>query len=225
LANTFNSFGFRSFGHRDGSAPTMGLERRFISSATTGPIFTGDAVINSSGALGSYIVAGGSTGNGATAVPAVSSPLIGVFAGCEYYNTNVNRVTWSSYWPGSGATGDITAYVITDPEMTYLVQGTSAAVIGTSQIGACFPMTISSAITGTGNTLTGQSVMAIQSSLPTGLSSNGQFILVDLYSNFAPPGVNGTSTGAEGAQMCIVQPANAIRRTIGGVGAAATFST
>ncbi len=216
MANTNAAFGFRPFGHRDGSAPTMGLEKRLVSSAA-GAIFTGDAVILSSGS-GSYVYSGGSTGNGATAVPALTSPIVGIFQGCEYYNTNVGRVTWSSYWPGSGATGDVTAYVITDPEMCYIVQGTTNGVIGSSMIGLCFSMSISSAYTGgTGNTTTGQSGMCLASTNFSGYSSNAQFILVDMYSNFAPPGVNGTSTGAEGMQICVVQPALSVRKTIGAI--------
>ena len=46
---------------------------------------------------------------------------LGVFAGCEYYNPTVNRVTWSPYFPGSvGSSSPVTAYVITDPEMTFI---------------------------------------------------------------------------------------------------------
>jgi hypothetical protein len=41
-------------------------------------------------------------------------------------------------------------------------------------------------------------------------------MIVDLYSNTAPPGVNGTSTGAEGLQIAVLQPLNFVRRTITG---------
>lgn len=204
MANVSAPFGFRQFGHRDGSPPTMGLDRRFISSANTTPVFTGDAVCLSSAAPG-YITTAGSTGG-------ITTTLEGVFLGCEFLNTTVGRVTWSSYWPGSGASGDVISYICSDPEMTYIAQGSTGAVLGSTNIGMLVPISITGS--SLGNTTTGQSVMTVQSSLVTGLSSNGQFMIVDLYSNFAPPGVNGTSSGTEGMQIFVLQPANQKRRTL-----------
>lgn len=204
MANTSAPFGFRQFGQREGTSPTAGTEMRLISSAATTPIFTGDVVIQSSNPAG-YIVQAGST-------TAITTLAYGIFLGCEYFNSNVNRVTWSSYWPGSGATGDVKAYVCSNPEQLYIAQGSTGAVLGTSNIGQGVPMTVTGA--SLGNTTTGQSVMGIQSSLITGLSSNAQFLIVDAYTNAAPPGVNGTSTTAEGLQIMVLQPLNFVRRTI-----------
>lgn len=209
MVNTNNPFGFRQFGQREGSAPTGGMETRRVSSGYTCPIFTGDLVEQSSGTAG-YIISAGSTAGGA--VNAITTTVYGIFLGCEYYNSNVNRVTFSSYWPGSGATGDVTAYVCSNPEQLYIGQGSSGAVLGTSVIGLAVPMSLVNS--SLGNTTTGQSVMTIQSSLVTGLSSNGQFMIVDVYSDVAPPGVNGTSTTAEGFQIAVLQPLNFIRRTV-----------
>ena len=203
--NTNNPFGFRQFGQREGSAPTAGFERKVISSANTTPIFTGDAVIRST--TTPYILTGGST-------TGITTSIEGVFLGCKYYNTNVGRTVWNSYWPGSGAQGDIEAYVCTNPEQQYLAQGSSGGVLGTSNIGMGIPMSISGS--SLGNTLTGQSVMTVTSSLVTGLSSNAQWEIVDVYSNVAPPGVNGTSTGSEGFQIVVVQQLNAFRKTLAG---------
>jgi hypothetical protein len=204
LANTNNPFGFRQFGQREGSAPTAGLEQRLISSANTTPIFTGDVVAQSSAAPG-YILTIGATG-------AITTTAYGIFMGCEYFNANVNRVTFSSYWPGSGATGDIRANVCSNPEQLYIAQGSTGGVLGSTNIGMGVPCSV--LLSTLGNTTTGQSVMTVQSSLVTGLSSNAQFMIVDLYSNNAPPGVNGTSTGTEGMQVVVLQPLNFIRRTI-----------
>lgn len=220
MVNTFSPFGFRQMGHRDGMAPTMGLETRAISSAYTTPIFTGDVVQNSSATPGYLISLGSSAGGTAAAVGLIG---YGIFFGCEYYNTAVGRVTWSSYWPGSGAAGDVKAFVCSDPEQLYYAQGSSGAVLGTSLIGQVLPCSLVGS--SSGNTTTGQSVMFLQSSLATGLTSAGQFMIVDMYSNYAPPGVNGTSTTAEGFQIAVVQPANFTRRTIGGAAAATILST
>lgn len=217
MANTAAStagpggFGFRQFGRREGSAPTAGMEVRYISSAYTCPVFTGDVVKLSSASPPYIVSAGSSTGTGGITT-AITDTAYGIFLGCEYYNTNVNRVTWSSNWPGSGATGDVKCYVNSDPEQLYIVQGSTGGVLGTSVIGFAVPISITNS--SAGNTTTGQSVMTVQSSLVTGLSSNGQFLIVDVYSNNAPPGVNGTSTGSEGLQIVVVQPLNFIRRTI-----------
>ncbi len=202
MANTSAPFGFRQFGRREGGAPTAGLETRIISSATTYPIFTGDVVCNSTNPQGTITTIG--------ATGAVTTAMTGVFLGCEYYNSNVGRVTWSSYWPGSGATGDVKAYICTDPDQLYIAQGSTGAVLGTSMIGFGIPCSI--VLSSLGNTATGQSVMFLNSSNYTAYSSNAQFTLVDVYSNYAPPGVNGTSTGAEGWQIAVVQPLNTYRR-------------
>lgn len=205
MANTNAPFGFRQFGQREGSAPTAGFDRKFISSGQTIPIFTGDTVVRSTTLP--YLASGGST-------TSIDDPIEGVFLGCKYFNTNVNRVTWNSYWPGSGATGDVEAYVCTNPEQLYIVQGSTGGVLGTSNVGMAIPMSLTGS--SLGNTTTGQSVMTVQSSLVTGLSSNGQFEIMDVYSNYAPPGVNGTSTTAEGWQVVVVQPLTAFRKTLAG---------
>lgn len=211
MANTNAPFGARQFGQREGSAPTAGMEVRYLSSAYTCPVFTGDLVWQSSADPGHIVSANSTTGTGGIA-NAITTTVLGVFLGCEYYNTNVNRVTWNSYWPGSGAQGDVKCYIATNPEQLYIIQGSTGGVLGTSNIGQAVPMSLTGS--SAGNTLSGQSIATIQSSLVTGLSSNGQWLIVDVYSNYAPPGVNGTSTGSEGWQIAVVQPLNFIRRTI-----------
>ena len=212
MANTAAPFGFRQFGRREGGAPTAGMDRKFVSSGATFPIFTGDTVIRTTTAP--YVISGGSTAG-------ITVPIEGVFLGCKYYNTNVGRTVWNSYWPGSGASGDVEAYVCTDPEQQYIVQGSTGGVLGSSVIGFGIPMSVTGS--SLGNTLTGQSVMTVTSSLVTGLTSNAQFEIVDIYSNVAPPGVNGTSTGAEGLQIVVVQPLTAYRKTL--MGAATVLVT
>ena len=207
MANTSNPFGARQFGMREGSAPTAGFDRMFISSGYTGPVFTGDCVMASTTAP--YVVSANSTTGGVA--NGITVPFTGVFMGCKYYNASLNRTVWNSYWPGSGATGDVEAYVCTNPEQLYIVQGSTGGVLGTSVVGFVVPMSITNS--SLGNTTTGQSVATVQSSLVTGLSTAGHFKIVDVYSNYAPPGVNGTSTTSEGWQIVVVQPVNTQRRT------------
>lgn len=222
MANTNNPFGFKQFGMREGSAPTAGFDRKFISSGYTNPVFTGDAVVRST--TPPYLVSGGSSqGTGGVTLGTTIAINEGIFLGCKYYNTNVSRTVWSSYWPGSGATGDVEAYVCTNPEELYIVQGSTGGVLGSSNIGMLIPQVTTGSTLG--SQLSGQSVMTVASSLVTGLSSQGQWAIVDIYSNYAPPGVNGTSTTAEGWQVVVVQPNIAIRKTVYGANLLQPFST
>ncbi len=201
MANTNAPFGFRQFGQREGTAPTAGLERYWILSSDPSPYFTGDVVDQSSKTLANgYINNGGSSGN-------ITYVGLGVFLGCKYYSPSVGRTVWNSYFPGNvSSSSPVEAYVCTNTEQLYLVQGTTGAVLQQSDIGHGISFTITGA--SLGNTATGQSVMQVNSSLTTALTSNAPFRIVDLYSNYAPPGVNGTSTGAEGWQIVVVQPNN-----------------
>lgn len=201
MANTFSPFGFRSFGHQDGSPPTMGLQKFTINSSYATAIFTGDIVKNSSANPGTIEFS-------TYALNATVKPL-GVFAGCEYYNSAVQRVVWSPYFPASvGSSSPVTAYVITDPEMTFLAQASTGTVVGTSLQGMNIGFT-----PGTGDTTTGRGNSYLNSSnIGTGASSF-PWRVVDSYSNFGPPGANGTST-SEGGGYLIVQPVGWMRNTV-----------
>jgi hypothetical protein len=207
MANTAAPFGFRQFGQREGTAPTAGLERLLITSSDTNLYFTGDVV-----AISSYSLVAGTISPVSSVVANAVAP-VGVFLGCEYYNSNVGRTVWNSFWPGNqGSSTFYNAYVCTNPQQLYIVQATSNAVCGSSMIGSL----VTHSVTGSslGSQTTGQSVQTILSSVAvTGLSSNGPWKVVDVYANYAPPGVNGTSTGAEGLQILVVQP-NAFSRNV-----------
>lgn len=208
MANTFAPFGFRSFGQQDGQAPTAGQDRMFILSSDTNSYFTGDVVVVSSQSLvAGYLTlpASGST---------IGSPLSGIFNGCKYYDASVNQVVFSRYFPGSvGSSSPVEAYVITNPQQLYTVQGTTTAVLGTSCIG--LNVGFASSLQASGNTTTGISYLALNSSTVTG-NSSFPFRIVDVYANYAPPGVNGTSTDAAG-QIMVVRPNNFARNTLTGV--------
>lgn len=210
MANTNNPFGFRQFGQREGTSPTAGFERFTIASSDTNLYFTGDVVGLSSGGgagVGTITVISSISG-----VAALANSVLGVFLGCKFFNPATGRVTPSSFFPGNvGSSSPCDAYVCTNMEQLYIAQGTSGAVLGTSNIGyGVFPSLTGSSL---GNQATGISAQTIVSSQVTGLSSNGVFKIVDVYSNTAPPGVNGTSTGAEGFQIMILQPNSFSRRS------------
>src|SRR6266849_2669150 len=127
MANTFAPFGFRSFGDQEGSAPTMGLTRRYLASSDANLYFTGD-VVSLSTSIPGFIAL--SSGQGLT------NPILGIFAGCEFFSPSVGRVIWSSFFPGNTTSSSpCNAYVIEDPNQLFLVQGSTVSTLGASNIG------------------------------------------------------------------------------------------
>lgn len=202
MANTYAPFGLLPFGRREGGSPTAGLTRCFIPSSDTNPTFCGDTVKNSTqGSSNTNYVIWDSSGAGL---------VRGVFMGCEYYSPTVGRVVWSRYFPGSVQTGgpDALAYVIDDPEQLFTVQGATTGVIGSSLVGLNFGVLPTSV----GDTTTGQSKLALSSSL-VGSTNSYPFTLYDVYSNYAPPGSPNVDNTAASAIM-VVAPNNWVRRNL-----------
>lgn len=177
MANTNAPFGLRSLGHADGSAPTMGLQRYTLNSSDTNLYFTGDPVALTGGVITPF---NGSSG---------ASPIVGTFQGCEFYSPSVGRVVWSSFFPGNLGTSSspCNAYLITDPEMTFIAQASSTPFTS-SMIG--LNVNVLTSQSSLGNQTTGISAVTLASTQVTN-SSSLPFKIVDLYSNFSPPGVNG----------------------------------
>jgi len=124
MANTFAPFGF-SQTSGTGSAPTYEQVTALIASNYSTPIFFGDPVYP----LNTGYIAGSSVSPGTT-------QIAGVFVGCKYLSVSQKRVVWSNYWPGSDANGDVTAYIINDPNAQFLVQvgGSSSTGVTTANI-------------------------------------------------------------------------------------------
>jgi hypothetical protein len=205
MANTFSPFGFRQFRRLDGGAPTAGFDTLTIASSDTNVIGTGDCVVTS--ATGPYV----------TAPSSGFSQIRGVFMGCEFYSPTFQRKVWSPYFPGSVATtsgtNDAQAWVCTDPEMLYTVQGSTTGAITSSMVNLNFA--ISSGAFGGANTTTGISALTLAS---TTFSSTNTlpWRLWDLWSNWAPPGTNGTDNTNPGNYV-IVQPNNFDRSNLTGI--------
>jgi len=168
MANTQAYFGFTQYQGGAGGAPTFAQSVRRIASSS-GAIYTGDPVMPAVSSANGYIV---------QASPG-STTLAGIFVGCKYLNTSLGRTVWSSYWPGSGATGDVEAYVIDDPNARFIVQTstTSFPITGTlsTQTSGVQGQYAQFSI-GTGNTSTGRSG-AYLSSLAT--TATFPFVVID----------------------------------------------
>ena len=210
MANTFSPFGFRPFGDQDGASPTMGLTRRYLNSSDASLYFTGDVVKMSTTAPGFISLCASGVTTGSTS----AEPILGIFAGCEYYNPSVGRVVWNSFFPGNvGSSSPCNAYVIEDPNQLFLVQASTTTVLGTSAIGFGFGFT-STGAQPSGNQTTGISNVSLVSSTPLGTAA-APFRLVDTTSNYAPPGTNGTDGTSAGA-IVVVAFDNQLRRSLVG---------
>lgn len=211
MANTFAPFGFRSFGDLDGSAPTMGLTRRYLASSDTNLYFTGDVVMLSTTIPGFIGLPSSGTVTGSTG----AAPILGVFAGCEFFSPTVGRVIWSSFFPGNTTSSSpCNAYVIEDPNQLFTVQCTTTSVLGTSAIGQGFGFT-STGAQPSGNQTTGISNVSLLSSVSFGTAA-APFRLVDTTSNYAPPGTNGADGTTAGA-IVVVAFNNQLRRGLTGL--------
>jgi hypothetical protein len=174
MANTQAYFGFTQYQGGAGGAPTFAQSVRRIASSNSTAIYTGDPVMPVVSTANGYIT---------QAAPGTTT-LAGIFVGCKYLNTSLGRTVWSNYWPGSGATGDVEAYVIDDPNSRFIVQTstTSFPITGTASTqtsgvqGQYAQFSI-----GTGNTSTGRSG-AYLSSLAT--TATFPFIIVDYQVGF-----------------------------------------
>jgi hypothetical protein len=180
MANSLTPFGFQLAGFLDGRTGSLGQSQWQIQSGLTYNIYSGDPVTLTSG----YVVNAGT-----------SDVILGVFIGCEYYSSAVNRKVWSPYWPASTTvpTGTtIDAWVITDPQATFRVQTNATSALAQSVLNASYTFG-GNGTTGaapTSQALNGQSVAYLD--IVAGAGSTKQFRVISFVT--APPGANGTDT-------------------------------
>jgi hypothetical protein len=138
---------------------------------------------------------------------------MGIFQGCEYYSPSVGRQVWSNaYVTGTGAASSspVTAYVISDPDQLFIVQASTAG-IGSSMVG--YNATVLAGTMGVGNSITGLSNATLASTVGAVAGTSYPFRIIDVYSNYAPPGafVNGTDNSSA-FNIIVVAPNNWARR-------------
>ena len=192
MSNTSAPFGFRQY-RGLGSAPTYEQAVMKIASTNATAIYYGDAVVPVTGTATGYI----------KQATASTVALAGIFIGCKYLSISRKYTTWSNYWPGSDASGDVEAYVVNDPNAQFLVQA-GGTNVGFGKVGQNIQLNV-----GTGNSSTGISGMYVESPATT---STLPFRVVDVVTN--PPGVNG-SDSASSYNFVIVQFNNELARASG----------
>lgn len=191
MANIIGPFGLQQWGTASGMpnfAETHNTPYRIAAGNGTA-IFYGDLV--------NYVVTTGyiqqwAAGNGSATVI-----VAGVFIGCEYYSTSQKKNVWNNYWPGSDATGDVSAYVVDDPNALFRIQGdtTLGVPITQTSLGR-----VADVVVNAGNTTTGISGMAL--ALPT-TSTSGFLPLKMVNLITTPPGANGTDITTTGNYVIV----------------------
>lgn len=144
MANPNAPFGFSQDSTISGPV-NYRISQRKISATNATAIYYGDAVVPVTGSANGYIAQ----------ATAATVPLAGIFYGCSYQSTAQKQTVYSRYWPGSDATGDVTAFVCDDPNAKFLVQASSAG-FPFADVGQNAQLAV-----GTGSTVTGFSGMYI----------------------------------------------------------------
>jgi hypothetical protein len=162
MATTASPYGLRPVNRIEGM-PYAGATSQFlIDPAGEGTnLFYGQVVII--GADG-YIALSTATGADLTTnnLGGDSLGAIGVFVGCSYINDQGQQI-YGQYYP-SGTTGVVTAYVVTDPNVTFQAQldgTTTQASLGANTFFAAAQST------NTGSTRTGNSTSALDATVQT----------------------------------------------------------
>jgi len=116
MANQLEKFGLRPYRKLDGT-PLVGAQNRYtIKAGYATAIYQGDLVIPVS------------TGNIERHTAGNGTAVVGVFNGVFYNDPTTQKPTYKNYYPG-GVTptqGDITAFVVDDPDAVFLVDADAA---------------------------------------------------------------------------------------------------
>jgi hypothetical protein len=169
MANATALFGFRHIGFLSGGAPDFQMQPRAIQSTNSTKIGNGDPVLKDTNNTG-YIV----RGSGALAT---TTPIEGVFQGCQCVPSAGVPPTWLPSFPGS-TQADATGYIINAPNALFLV-GTLQTALVTANIGNAINFT-----TGTPNAQTGFSVALVDQATATATGTTASllpFKVVQLY--------------------------------------------
>jgi hypothetical protein len=162
MSMTNSPYGLRAVNRNDGM-PYAGATSQFLidPAGLASNLFNGQVVlINANG----YIALATATGADLTTNNLGGNTLgaWGVFVGCSYINAQGQQI-YAQYYP-SGTTGVVTAYVITDPQVTFAAQLDGQVTQAALGANTFFAAAQSSS---TGSTQTGNSTSALESTVVT----------------------------------------------------------
>lgn len=155
MANASGAFGLRpiaKMGSGSNSTGSSGYTKYEIANGNTNVIYQGSPVIPLSTGFIDIVgaAAGGTVG------------LVGVFYGCEYVSSVTGELTFSNYWPGSGADSNhpVKAIVYDDPMQLYVISSDASLTSKATLRGHVFANANFSSGT-SGSTTTGMSSAAL----------------------------------------------------------------
>jgi|SRR5215475_5023179 len=155
MANVDARFGFRPCRRLDGAAYTGGFSQLKVANGDTSALNRGDGVQSQASGYVTVAAAG------------ISSHLWrGIFIGCHYLASAVGYNIWSNYWPGSGAVGDVDAFIIDDPFVVYEVQGSTSTAIAFADLGINADVVVTASTTGFSKWAINQGTLAVTSTFP-----------------------------------------------------------
>ena len=149
-------------------APPVGSTIVINGSTATSANLNGAYTVTSASSTTAVVANSGatiSTTSSASGTVTVFVPIAGIFVGARYLSIAKQYPAFTRYWSGSDASGDVTAYIVSDPNAQFEVMtgnsNTTATAIGLSSIGQNISFAYSqSGVTSTnGNTSTGLSTM------------------------------------------------------------------
>ena len=145
------------------TAPPVGSTIVIYGGTSTAATANGSWLVTASTTTTASFVFPGSYTTG-TASAVIFTPIAGIFVGCAYQSVAQKHIVWSRYWPGtSDSNGDITAYVVNDPNAQWAVQtansNTTSTAVGFANVGQNigFNYNTSGGSLVNGNTSTGNS--------------------------------------------------------------------
>lgn len=184
------------FGFRLARQPSVhGAARKFpIASGYAVNLFSGDPVSLAGTATGEGTIEI-ATLDGSRTGTAAAMPILGIFVGCEYTDSDGKPVK-AAYWPTGTVSSDAYAWVIEGDQNEFIVQADGA--IASSDIGTqCDWVNGSSPY---GSTKTGRSYVMV-SATPTSSGSQGGFQIVEFVED-------GSNTAGDTYTQVIVRIAN-----------------
>lgn len=121
------------------TAPPVGATIVVYGGTSTAGTANGAYTIIASSTTTAQVVFPGAYTTG-TASGYIFTPIAGVFVGCTYQSVAQKHIVYSRYWPGtSDSNGDITAYVVNDPNAVFSMQtansNTTSTAVGLASVG------------------------------------------------------------------------------------------
>jgi hypothetical protein len=116
-------------------APPIGSTLIIQGSTMTSGNLNGSFLVTSSTTTTAVCANAGATINAtstASGTVTVIVPVAGIFAGCRYTSTSQKKPIPMPYWGGADATGDVQAYIISDPNAQFSVQTANSNVAATA---------------------------------------------------------------------------------------------